>query len=268
MKTPSPTPFPPRCNVLGIGIHAVNLDSAEAIIAATIDARTPSYVTVTGVHGVSIAHEDPGFHRILYNARLCTPDGMPLVWMGRLQGYREIGRVYGPDLMLRLCDHGRARGWRHFFLGGKPGVADELARRLADRFPGLEVAGCFSPPFRSLSAAEIEHLCLSLRASHPHVLWIGLSTPKQERFMAAHLGKFPVPLMIGVGAAFDIHAGLLPQAPRWMRHAGLEWFFRLCVEPRRLWRRYLRNNPLFLARAFLQLTGLRRYPNPDGPATP
>lgn len=259
---------PKRFNVLGVGVHPINLDSAAGLIAQAIARREPRYVAVTGVHGVSVAQEDPGFRAILNRAYLCTPDGMPLVWMGRLQGHHETRRVYGPDLMLRLCDEGRARGWRHFFCGGRTGVAGQLADRLRARFPGLEVADCFTPPFHELSEEELGELASRVRSSRPDILWVGMSTPKQERFMARGIGSLPVPLMIGVGAAFDIHAGLLPQAPRWMQQAGMEWLFRLLAEPRRLWRRYTINNPLFVARAIMQIAGLRNYPDPDeSPAT-
>ncbi len=257
---------PERFNVQGVGVHAIDLDSTLGLVARAIADGAPRYIAVTGVHGVSVAQGDPEFRAILNGALLCTPDGMPLVWMGRLQGHRETRRVYGPDLMLKLCDEGRARGWRHFFCGGKPGVAERLAERLRARFPGMALAGCYTPPFRDLLEEESDELALRVRAARPDIIWVGMSTPKQEIFMARHLGHLPTPLMIGVGAAFDIHAGLLPQAPRWMQRSGIEWLFRLAAEPRRLWRRYLINNPLFITRALMQLTGLRCYPEPGIPA--
>lgn len=253
---------PARFNVLGVGVHAIDLDSASDLIARAIGARKPRYTAVTSVHGISIAQSDESFRSMLNRAYLCTPDGMPLVWMGHLQGHAGIERVYGPDLLLRLCDEGRARGWRHFFFGGRPGVAERLADRLTKRFPGLRVAGVFTPPFRDLTNEESADVAQRIREAQPDIMWVGLSTPKQERFMAKHVGQLQVPMMVGVGAAFDIHAGLVHQAPPWVQRAGLEWLFRLTVEPRRLWPRYRINNPAFIIRAILQLSGLKKYPLP------
>lgn len=248
-----------RSNVLGVGISIINLDTAVAAIAAAVAARRKGYICVTGVHGVTEAQEDPAFRRILNGAFLNTPDGMPMVWMSKLTGFRGIDRVYGPDLMLRVFEWSQSSGCRHFFYGGAPGVADELKARLTARFPGVSVVGTYCPPFRPLNPNEEAALTEQVAAARPDMLWVGLSTPKQERFMAEFLPKLETTLMVGVGAAFDFHAGRVKQAPRWMQRSGLEWFYRLCSEPKRLWKRYLRNNPLFVARAFTQLTGLRRY---------
>lgn len=249
---------PARANVLGVGISALNLDSAVAAVITALGQKRKGYVCVTGVHGVSEARANSDFRRILNEALLNTPDGMPMVWVGRLQGFRDMDRVYGPDLMLRLCE--LSPGFSHFFYGGAPGVAQELAARLRQRFPALKVAGCYTPPFRPLTAAEeleLEQLVSKLK---PDIFWVGLSTPKQERFMAEHWQKLDATLFFGVGAAFDFHAGRLRQAPLWMQRTGLEWLFRLACEPRRLWRRYLRNNPLFLLRSVGQATGIKSYP--------
>jgi N-acetylglucosaminyldiphosphoundecaprenol N-acetyl-beta-D-mannosaminyltransferase len=251
---------PARVNVLGVGVSAINLDSAVAAVGQALAQRAKGYVCVTGVHGVSEAQNDPAFRQILNQAFLNTPDGMPMVWMGRLQGFREMRRVYGPDLMLRLCEISPSRGFTHFFYGGAPGVADRLKGRLEQRFPGLRVVGTYTPPFRPLTAAEESELIELVQRLQPDFFWVGLSTPKQEKFMARYWQKLDATLFFGVGAAFDFHAGSVRQAPRWMQRSGLEWFFRLCCEPRRLWKRYLKNNPLFVARAFGQLTGLRSYP--------
>lgn len=252
--------LPDRVNVLGVGLSAINLDSAVAAVAAALDSKSKGYVCVTGVHGVSEAQADPAFRRILNQSFLNTPDGVPMVWMGRLQGFGQMGRVYGPDLMLRVCELGCAGGCKHFLYGGAPGVADQLKQRLEQRFPAIQIVGTASPPFRPLNAQEEADLQQRVAALKPDVFWVGLSTPKQERFMAEHWRQLDATLFFGVGAAFDFHAGLLRQAPRWMQRSGLEWLFRLGCEPRRLWRRYLKNNPLFLLRAFGQLTRLRRYP--------
>ncbi len=252
----------PRVNVLGVGVSAINLDTAEALVAAALRTRTRGYVCVTGVHGVSEAQSDPLFRDILNGALLNTPDGMPMVWMGRLQGAGEMARVYGPDLMLRVCELTCRSGHTHFFYGGAPGVADELKVAMERRFPGIRVVGACTPPFRPLTTDEEAQLKETVNQSKPDIIWVGLSTPKQEKFMASHWRTLDATLFFGVGAAFDFHTGRVRQAPRWMQRSGLEWLFRLFCEPRRLWKRYLKNNPLFLMRAFLQLTGLRRYTRP------
>jgi N-acetylglucosaminyldiphosphoundecaprenol N-acetyl-beta-D-mannosaminyltransferase len=254
---------PERVNVLGVGVSAINLALAETIVAQALDTKTKGYICVTGVHGVSEAQHEPAFRHILNQAFLNTPDGMPMVWMGHLQGFSHMGRVYGPDLMLLLCTLSEKRGYSHFFYGGAPGVAEELSRKLRERFPQLKVAGIYTPPFRALNEGEERDLISQVTAAKPDLFWVGLSTPKQEKFMAQYLGRLEATLFIGVGAAFDFHAGRVRQAPRWMQRSGLEWSFRLICEPRRLWKRYLKNNPLFVARAFLQLAGLRKYPLPE-----
>lgn len=251
-----------RINVLGVGISVLNLKTALTAIATAVKERRKGYVCVTGVHGVMEAQDDAAFKKILNDAFLCTPDGMPMVWAGKLGGQREMSRVYGPDLMLDVCAWSETSGARHFFYGGADGVADLLARKLAAKFPKLAVAGTFTPPFRALNAEEVAQLQAQIAAAKPDILWVGLSTPKQEKFMAEFLPKLDVTLMIGVGAAFDFHSGRVRQAPRWMQRSGLEWFYRLCSEPRRLARRYFRNNPLFVLKFFGQLMGLKKYSLP------
>jgi N-acetylglucosaminyldiphosphoundecaprenol N-acetyl-beta-D-mannosaminyltransferase len=173
-----------------------------------------------------------------------------------------MSRVYGPDLMLEVCAWSELSGCKHFFYGGADGVAELLAQKLKAKFPKLQIAGTFTPPFRALTTDEENKLRDQIRAVPPDILWVGLSTPKQEKFMAEYLPKLDVTLMIGVGAAFDFHSGRVKQAPRWMQRSGLEWFYRLCSDPRRLAKRYLRNNPLFVLKSFGQLTGVTKYPSP------
>jgi N-acetylglucosaminyldiphosphoundecaprenol N-acetyl-beta-D-mannosaminyltransferase len=253
--------LPNSCaNVLGVGVHAVNLDGAARAILGAVESRTKGYVCVTGVHGVMEAQRDPEFRTVLNRALLVAPDGMPTVWVGRLQGYALMQRVFGPDLMSELCARSSENGPRHFFYGGKPGVADELAEKLSRQFPKLRVTGTFTPPFRPLNLQEEADLERVMQAAEPDIVWVGLSTPKQEKFMAANISRLPCKVMIGVGAAFDIHTGHLRDAPRWIKNAGLQWAHRLCQEPGRLWKRYLVNNSAFLAALSLQLTGLRQYP--------
>lgn len=247
-------------NVLGVGISVLDQERARDFLFDAARAGQRGYVAVTGVHGVTEAQSDPELKRILNAALLCTPDGMPMVWMGRVQGEATIRRVYGPDLMLNLCEHSQAAGLTHFFYGGKSGVAEELAQTLIARFPGLRVVGLYSPPFRRLTSDELADLQRQVRESRPDFFWVGLSTPKQERFMAEYLPLLPeAKIFLGVGAAFDLLTGRIRQAPPWMQRSGLEWLFRLTQEPRRLARRYLVNNPLFVLRAAAQLLGLRKY---------
>ena len=248
-----------RVNVLGVGISVLNLRTALDAIAEAVRARRKGYLCVTGVHGVMEAQDDPDFKAILNGAFLCTPDGMPMVWAGRLAGHRDMRRVYGPDLMLDVCRWSETSGCKHFFYGGAEGVAELLAQKLKSRFPKMEIAGTFTPPFRPLNAAEEKQFSETIRAAQPDILWVGLSTPKQEKFMAKFLPKLDVTLMVGVGAAFDFHAGRVRQAPRWMQRGGLEWLFRLCSEPRRLGMRYLKNNPLFAWKIAGQLSGVKKY---------
>lgn len=250
----------PRFNVLGVSLSGMDLARATGAILEAARERRKGYICVTGVHGVSEAQNDEAFRRILNGAFLNTTDGMPLVWLGRHFVGPEVDRVYGPDLMLEVFAATQHRPFRHFFYGGAPGVAEELKARLEARFPGVQIVGTYTPPFRPLNAQEEEALAAQVHALQPDMMWVGLSTPKQERFMAHYLPKLEVTLMAGVGAAFDFHSGRVRQAPRWIQRSGFEWLYRLVGHPRRLGRRYLVNNPLFLARIAAQLSGLRKYP--------
>jgi N-acetylglucosaminyldiphosphoundecaprenol N-acetyl-beta-D-mannosaminyltransferase len=245
----------PRVNILGVQVSAIDMEVALHAIEGWIAREEPHYVCVTGVHGVMESQRDDELRRIHNAAGLVTPDGMPLVWLSRLRGFREVERVYGPDLMLALCEHSVRRGHSHFFYGGAPEVAEKLAARLQSRFPGLQVSGVYAPPFGPLTREEDAAMVERIRAARPSILWVGLSTPKQERWMSEHVSRLNVPVLIGVGAAFDFHAGLKRQAPRWVQRSGLEWLFRLAMEPRRLWRRYLINNPWFVWLVLLQALG-------------
>jgi len=235
-----------RVDVLGVGVSAIDMPMAVAEISRWVREREKHYVCVTGVHGVMESRRDPSLQLIHNESGLTTPDGMPMVWAGRWAGARWMRRVYGPDLMLAVCETAQTEGWKSFFYGGRAGVAERLVERLRGRFPNLAVAGTYAPPFRPLSREEDENVIELINAAKPDLVWVGLSTPKQERWMAEHVVRLEAPVLLGVGAAFDIHAGTLPQAPRWMQRTGLEWLYRLVREPRRLWRRYLSNNPRFV----------------------
>ncbi|HXH09762.1 MAG TPA: WecB/TagA/CpsF family glycosyltransferase [Alphaproteobacteria bacterium] len=239
-------------------MSAINMPMALHTIEEWIARRKPHYVCVTPVHAIMESQRHPELKRIHNAAGLVTPDGMPLVWLSRLLGFPHVERVYGPDLLLALCERSVTRGYRHFFYGGAPGVVDKLVLRLQARFPGLIVCGTYTPPFRPLTREEDWEATAQIDGAKPDIVWVGISTPKQQRWMAEHVGRLSAPVLIGVGAAFDFHAGVKRQAPRWMQRSGLEWCFRLLTEPRRLWRRYLIDNPSFVWLVLLQLLGLGR----------
>jgi N-acetylglucosaminyldiphosphoundecaprenol N-acetyl-beta-D-mannosaminyltransferase len=238
----------PRVDVLGVPVSATTMDQALDRVEGWIERREPHYVTFTGVHGVMECQTDPELARIHREAGMVAPDGMPMVWSSRLAGVKETTRVYGPDFMLAMAERAARKGYTSFFYGGNEGVADKLAATLAERFPGFTTVGTCCPPFRPLTDDELDEVAATIRAARPDMVWVGLSTPKQERWMARVVDRLDVPALLGVGAAFDIHSDNLSQAPRWMQRNGLEWLYRLAVEPRRLWRRYLVNNPRFVAK--------------------
>jgi len=254
-------------NVLGVQVSAVNMTMALRTIDGWITRGEPHYVCVTGVHGVMESQRDPELRRIHNQAGMVTPDGMPLVWLSWLDGHRYVERVYGPDLMLACCAQTGDRAYRHYFYGGADGVPELLRSRLCARYPALKVAGIFSPPFRAVTPEEDEEIVRRINAASPDIVWIGLSTPKQERWMSEHRARLDAPVLIGVGAAFDFHAGLKRQAPRWMQRSGSEWLFRLLTEPRRLWRRYLVNNPAFVWKVARTRLGRARAPETGGDAS-
>lgn len=224
--------------VLGVRVNAIQIPEVVAKMELWISGRNAChFIAVTGMHGVTEAQHEAYFKEILNTANLVVPDGMPLVWLGRRQGYQLKRRVYGPELMQTFCSATGAK-YRHFFYGGMPGVATLLAEILQRDF-GIVPVGTYSPPFRALSKAEDDEVLALIHTAAPDVLWVGLSTPKQERWMYEHRERLRVPVVVGVGAAFDLNTGRMKRAPVWMREHGLEWLFRLAQEPRRLWRRYI-----------------------------
>lgn len=244
----------PRVDVLGVEISAINMQMAIEAVVGWVLSDDRQYVCVTGVHGVMESQRNRDLLTIHNGAGLTTPDGMPMVWAGKAAGARWIERVYGPDMMLAVLAEAQARGWSSFFYGGGPGVPEQLAERLTMRLPGLQIAGTHSPPFRPLTPDEMEDTAALINGTGATLVWVGLSTPKQERWMAELRPHLHAPVLFGVGAAFDFHAGRISQAPVWMQRSGLEWLYRLIKEPRRLWKRYLTNNPQFV------LAILRRRP--------
>ncbi|MFM8527147.1 MAG: WecB/TagA/CpsF family glycosyltransferase [bacterium] len=242
-----------RVDVLGVGIACVDQARALEAIGGWLDSGHSTYLCLTGVHGVMEARGDEAVHHALQGAGMDLPDGMPMVWAGRRAGSAEIERVYGPALMLAVCELAARRGWPVFFYGGQSGVADLLAARMAERFVGLEVAGTHTPPMREAGEREDPDVLELISGSGARVVFIGISTPKQELWMANHLPEISGSVvLIGVGAAFDIHAGLRSDAPAWIGRLGLHWLYRLAQEPRRLWRRYLSIIPRFLFAIFRQ----------------
>lgn len=237
--------------ILGVPVGVLDLPTAVAFILAWARARdgeAPArYVCVTNAHGLVESWRSSELRSIHEQAALVTPDGMPLVWIGRARGHSGMDRVYGPDLLLAVCDAARPYGVRHYFYGAAPGVAERLARRLSDRFPGLRAVGAESPPYSTPSSEERCQTAARILASGADIVWVGLGTPRQERWMASMARALPGLVLIGVGAAFDMHSGNKPQAPLWMQRRGLEWLFRLVTEPRRLAGRYALVVPLFLA---------------------
>jgi N-acetylglucosaminyldiphosphoundecaprenol N-acetyl-beta-D-mannosaminyltransferase len=249
--------------VLGVGVSATSYDEVvDTCSKWTAEGNGGKYICVTSVHGVVTAMFDPNLKQILNGADIVTPDGMPIVWALRSFGRKTQQRVYGPNLMLALCRQSAQSGAGVFLYGGRPEVLGALAERLAGRIPGLRIVGMYSPPFRPLTPEEDADITAKIQDSGASLVFVGISTPKQERWMAEHASRFPAAVMVGVGAAFDFHAGRVRQAPAWMQKAGLEWFFRLSMEPARLWKRYLLVTPLFLPMWALQKIGILRYSTP------
>lgn len=263
MSTQAPTPLPsdtaerdalaeaavppPSVEVLGIPLALTDYERTIEWIDATIATRRRGYVCVAAVHTVMACQEDPDLRAAVLGSDLTVPDGQPLVWAINALGHDLPGRVYGPDLMARYCERAALTGSRMFLYGGRDQDAlVKLATTLRARYPGLNVVGGYSPPFRPLTGEEEEVVVEEINRSGADIVWVGIGVPKQEKWMAAMRGRLDAPVLIGVGAAFDFHAGLVPQAPSWIQSLGMEWAYRLAREPRRLWRRYLRYNPRFV----------------------
>jgi len=251
---------PPPCafRLLGVRVDALQVIDVVAEMESWIAKRSVGhFVAFTGMHGVTEAQRDASFKRILNSADLVVADGMPLVWLGRWHGCDMRRRVYGPELLEKFCCN-TGPFYRHYFYGGGPGVAERVAEVLRRRYD-VRTVGTYSPPFRPLTEEEKLEVDRRIRAAAPDIVWVGLSTPKQERWMYEHRERLGVPVMAGVGAAFDFLAGTVKQAPAWMQENGLEWFFRLVQEPRRLWRRYLVLGSRFTCNALLELLGAKKF---------
>jgi N-acetylglucosaminyldiphosphoundecaprenol N-acetyl-beta-D-mannosaminyltransferase len=248
-----------RINVLGVGVSALNMPLALDQIEEWVRNGDRQYVCVCPVHSIMECRRSPEVRHIFNAAGMVTPDGMPLVWLAHASGHREVGRVYGPDLMLAEMDRSSRTGHRHFLYGGGPGVVRRLADRLRNSFPNLKLAGLHEPPFASLDELCTDETAALINGAKPDLVWIGMSSPKQDRWMARMRSRLDAPVLVAVGAAFDFHSGTVRQAPRWMQRSGLEWAYRLGTDPHRLWRRYLVDNPWFLWELGLQRTGLKKF---------
>jgi len=252
--------YHPSYRVLGVRIDALQIPEViRQMEAWIVGERSTHFITATNVQSVMEARRDVACRETFAAADLSVPDGMPLVWLGRLWGHRLARRVYGPDLFWEFCRVSEPKGYSHFFYGGVPGTAERMVEELKKSFSGLKVAGIEAPPFRPLTPEEDAEVVRRINTANPDVLWIGLGCPKQERWMHEHRDRLRVPVMVGVGQAFNIYARQLKQAPPWMREHGLEWLFRLKTEPRRLARRYLVYNTQFLFQLFLEFARLRRF---------
>jgi N-acetylglucosaminyldiphosphoundecaprenol N-acetyl-beta-D-mannosaminyltransferase len=245
--TGDPALPPPTVDVLGVPLAITDYERTMDWMDATIHEHGKGYICVAATHTVVATQDDPELRAAVCNASLVVPDGQPVVWAMNALGNNLTNRVYGPDLMAKYCERGALTGSRMFLYGGRnQGVLVQLALNLRRRFDGLQIVGGYSPPFRPLSDEEIDAVVAEINHAKPDVVWVGIGVPKQEKWMAALRDRIDAPVLVGVGAAFDFHAGLIPQAPAWMQSAGLEWLYRLSKEPRRLWRRYLTYNPRFV----------------------
>src|SRR4051812_12160014 len=238
---------PPTVDVLGVSLALTDYERTMNWMDATIRTRGKGYVCVAATHTVVATQDDAELRAAVKGASLVVPDGQPVVWAMNALGHDLTHRVYGPDLMAKYCERSARTGARMFLYGGRnQGALVQLALNLRRRFDGVQIVGGYAPPFRPLSDEELDAVVAEINHAKPDVVWVGIGVPKQEKWMAALRDRLDAPVLVGVGAAFDFHAGLIPQAPSWMQSAGLEWLFRLSREPRRLWRRYLTYNPRFV----------------------
>jgi N-acetylglucosaminyldiphosphoundecaprenol N-acetyl-beta-D-mannosaminyltransferase len=249
--------------VLGVRVEPLDMESAVARVNEEFEAQRSGYICLIGVHGIMEAQRDPVLAQVYARATMMVPDGTPTVWVGRWQGFNKMQRVAGPDLMLEVIGRKEFAACTHFLYGGNEGVAEKLRDRLQRRFPWARIVGTHTPPFRDLTLEEEVSLAARIHALKPDIIWVGISTPKQERFMMRFLPLLDSTLMFGVGAAFDFHTGRIKDAPQWVKRAGLQWLHRLMQDPRRLFWRYCRSNSAFLWHIALQLTGLRTYPQAE-----
>ncbi len=235
-----------RFDILGVKISAIDMADAWCIIDTLVAKKQKGYVCVCPVSTIVECNRNEDYRNLVNNAAIVTPDGMPTVWIARARGLKHVERVYGPDLMLAVCQLCEQKGYKQYFYGGTEKVLAKLQVSLKSKFPNLKISGAYSPPFRELTKEEDIAIVNRINTAAPDILWVGIGAPRQDFWMVNHQAKLNVPVMLGVGAAFDFLSGVKPQAPRWIQRSGLEWFFRLCTEPHRLWKRYLIGNSIFV----------------------
>ena len=244
--------FAGRQTILGVGFDFINYRAVFEAVNQWRKCGERKYICVANPHSVLLCHRNKRMMSAAAGAAMTLPDGIGVILAANLLRYKNIGRVTGPALMLKLVNWGRWYGFRHYFYGGLEGVADKLADRLSQNYPGLQIAGTYSPPFGNLSQQADAEIVAEINRARPDILWVGLGAPKQEIWMAGHLGRINAAVMIGIGAAFDFHSGSVRWAPKWIRDIGLEWAYRLTQEPKRMWRRNL-DSPVFLTKVLGQL---------------
>lgn len=235
-----------KISLLGVNVSRVNLGLAQEQIYEWVRLKNRTYVCVAPVATLVDAKHDPKYMEVVNAAGMVTPDGMPVVWLAQWRGCQDISRTYGPDLMQEVCQHGQDLGLRHFFYGGNEEVLVKLRQKLNGLYPRIKVAGQYAPPYRKEAWREDKEIIEMMNSSQADIIWVGLGSPKQDFWMHLNRPLLNCPVIVGAGAAFDFLSGVKPQAPRWVQRSGFEWLFRLCCEPKRLWRRYLIGNSLFL----------------------
>jgi N-acetylglucosaminyldiphosphoundecaprenol N-acetyl-beta-D-mannosaminyltransferase len=255
----------PSAEIFGVKVHGPTVDQAAAIIEGWIerpDGRCRQAI-VTGFHGLWVAHSDPAYHRVLNQADLFCPDGIAPIWLSRLHGRPLPQRTPGAELMEAFFRRAQEKGFRSYFYGDSDATLDALRASLTERFPGAGVAGAFSPPYRALSDEEETAHVAAINESGADVLWVGLGLPKQDLWIARNLGRLKTKAAIGVGAAFAFHAGAVSRAPKWLGDAGLEWVWRFAAEPKKMWKRDLKDGPMFVAAALADVMRARRARSPS-----
>jgi N-acetylglucosaminyldiphosphoundecaprenol N-acetyl-beta-D-mannosaminyltransferase len=246
-------------NILGTRVHTLSLEETVSLLSSCLLAKSEIYVSLTPFHSLIDGDLDPQARAAFNNAALTLPDGMGVVWLQKLKGHRNLSRVYGPDLLVAMVERGLNQGLKHYFLGAASEVGCRLKTLLEARYPEMQIVGVNSPDLAILSAREEEALIEQINNSRADILWVAFGSPKQDIWMARNRAELRVPVIIGVGAAFDFIVGVKRQAPSWIQRLGFEWLFRLLTEPRRLWSRY-RRYPGYLIRVLVQFLGLKKYP--------
>lgn len=245
-----------RQSILGVNVNVINLDQTLGLCGQFIRAKEQVYICLAPAHSIMDCYNDNIIRKIFNNSKLTVPDGMAVVWILKLGGNRSVSRVYGPDLLLSLCELSSLEGWKHYFYGSTLPVLNDLQKNLHNDFPDLDIVGVHSPPYNKGKIDEDQGIIDKINQAAPDIIWVGLGSPKQDLWMADNRERLDAPLMIGVGAAFDFISGNTEQAPRWMQKSGFEWLFRLISEPGRLWRRYIQY-PLFVLLVGLEFLGIK-----------